>query len=911
MSAIPNPNNSSFPSLSDYQGALQNPKLCFRAKDLKVCEIKKEDNSPLPEMASGSFAGVCKATLSNGKAEALRFFHTRSEEAEKRLPQISDAVASYKIGWLVNLTYVKKGIHQNGSWYPLVRMEWVEGVSLFAWVQDQVKKNAASEIRRCADRFEEMIRGLSEKQIAHGDLQHDNIKVTPSGELQLIDYDDMCVPGLEGQLAGGLGKPPYQHPRRCDDNTLSPSLDNFSAIFIYLALRAVAADQSLWGKYVVNRDYDNLLIREDDLESPTSGLFADLRNCSDPDVSRISKQLVDAFRGQYAAVPTLEEVVFSADQIQALVDQKKWREVVELTANIPGWEARVSTDLKHAIQDAYKRVECHDQLLALIRAGDEQGMVGLLNQSRHLLVDFPEASNDLSFADRAEQSLACYSQMQKLEAQSNWVDYVGHWESNLSLLSGRRSAARVEELVQQWRPRNAALAAVIHSLAPPIDTIAVKKAWNALEELGGHTQSAEHAQEISVIIACADVWPRVETLIADSAKKPFGYDRDKALVDIWDDNQSVLKSWSVSSAMQGIVETARDRSVVVDRFKSCAKTLASTNTIRDLKAAATIGNRIDPTYEHPWSDLANKIRLQDDAISALQLSLSSNSTAETICLTWRKVKGIGAERLIPDDLMHQLSAFEKVSKISLRRSVLDLDEQIVRDWDPILRDWGPAKNWQARYDEAVARNGILDNLRRAVANQDDVEALRLSESPCLTGYPISSDLQSYLQSARKRAKQADELIEAIQSGVAKRFRETFNLEVIHQYEQRFCAVRKALVDLVESELRNPEEIGLVPPLVVQGVTRIDGVPRATWNWPDSRFTTQCKIGISKYRPNGSSSPSPSKFARVYDVDKRSFEDAGGGVTLDARLRGMHVCVWAVFDLGFEELNSQPLYIGSL
>ena len=55
---------------------------------------------------------------------------------------------------------------------------------------------------------------LSQEQIAHGDLQHANIMVTPDGKLKLVDYDGMCVPALVGAESLEFGTPPYQHPQR-------------------------------------------------------------------------------------------------------------------------------------------------------------------------------------------------------------------------------------------------------------------------------------------------------------------------------------------------------------------------------------------------------------------------------------------------------------------------------------------------------------------------------------------------------------------------------------------------------------------------------------------------------------------------------------------------------------------------
>ena len=65
-----------------------------------------------------------------------------------------------------------------------------------------------------AGKFVRMVRDLSALNIAHGDLQHGNLLVTPSGEPKLIDYDGMFVPGLAKIGACEKGHVNYQSPTR-------------------------------------------------------------------------------------------------------------------------------------------------------------------------------------------------------------------------------------------------------------------------------------------------------------------------------------------------------------------------------------------------------------------------------------------------------------------------------------------------------------------------------------------------------------------------------------------------------------------------------------------------------------------------------------------------------------------------
>ena len=70
------------------------------------------------------------------------------------------------------------------------------------------------------------------------------------GRFTLVDYDCLAVPALMGQTNLEVGLPAYQHPGRAAGTTLFPGLDNFSALVIYVALRALAAEPSLWDTFV-------------------------------------------------------------------------------------------------------------------------------------------------------------------------------------------------------------------------------------------------------------------------------------------------------------------------------------------------------------------------------------------------------------------------------------------------------------------------------------------------------------------------------------------------------------------------------------------------------------------------------------------------------------------------------------
>ena len=97
--------------------------------------------------------------------------------------------------------------------------------------------------------------------IAHGDLQHGNIKVEAGCRIILVDYDGMFVPSMQGFTSNELGHRNYQHPGRTKDH-FGGYLDNFSAWSIYTSLYCLTLDPTLWRKLEAGDEC--LLFRQED-----------------------------------------------------------------------------------------------------------------------------------------------------------------------------------------------------------------------------------------------------------------------------------------------------------------------------------------------------------------------------------------------------------------------------------------------------------------------------------------------------------------------------------------------------------------------------------------------------------------------------------------------------------------------
>jgi eukaryotic-like serine/threonine-protein kinase len=300
-----------WPLPSDFHTVVQHPQIAFRDPHLRGCRIERNALNQ-PRVWSGAFAVVYKAVDGEGRCWALRAFTSESPERREHYELISSHLKCRPPSCLVDFEYREAAIRSagDGKWYPLVVMDWVEGMTLWTWVQSKCRKGRGASVAKAARHWWKLTRELSAAEISHGDLQHANVLVTPAGRLKLVDYDGMCVPALVGRRNLEIGVRAYQHPQRNESTLLTTSLDNFSALVIYVALRALAADPSLWARYVEQASYDKLLFRaEDFVDREQSALYRDLMNSPEPAVRTLAAKLFCFARESLEHTPPLNELV--------------------------------------------------------------------------------------------------------------------------------------------------------------------------------------------------------------------------------------------------------------------------------------------------------------------------------------------------------------------------------------------------------------------------------------------------------------------------------------------------------------------------------------------------------------------------------------------------------------------------
>lgn len=249
-----------WPTPQDYNEAIQSPRLNFNDPELKGGSVETTALG-LPRPITGGFASVYRVRC--GQREwAVRCFLREFIDQRQRYEAISKHLSAAKLPYTVGFEFLPQGIKVGGTWYPILKMEWVQGELLNKYIKRNLSDSAA--LLGLANRWAQMVKAMQAANVAHGDLQHGNVLIA-NGELRLIDYDGMYVPTLAGQSSHEVGHRNYQHPQRTEFD-FGPTIDNFAAWVIYVSLLALSIDPSLWDKVKAGDEY--LLFRREDFEEP-------------------------------------------------------------------------------------------------------------------------------------------------------------------------------------------------------------------------------------------------------------------------------------------------------------------------------------------------------------------------------------------------------------------------------------------------------------------------------------------------------------------------------------------------------------------------------------------------------------------------------------------------------------------
>ncbi|MDX1933644.1 MAG: phosphotransferase [Capsulimonadales bacterium] len=254
-----------WPTQIRYQERIEYPERCFADPELRAARVADRTPFDMPLPITGQFTNVYRMIGADGRAMAVRLFLRDDPHRTRHWQALTAHFRSLETlpPYLTVPDYQEDGFVIGEDRFPLVKLDWLPGISLNTYVEKRLYDSQA--LRRLAADWKSMMLDLENARFVHGDLQHGNVLAEEeTGKLRLIDYDASYVPALARTPNRETGHPSYQHPRRSPSD-YGPFADRFSSLVILTAIRTLAVAPQLW--YRLDNG-ENLLFQKEDFTDP-------------------------------------------------------------------------------------------------------------------------------------------------------------------------------------------------------------------------------------------------------------------------------------------------------------------------------------------------------------------------------------------------------------------------------------------------------------------------------------------------------------------------------------------------------------------------------------------------------------------------------------------------------------------
>ena len=238
-----------YPLLSEYVNVITHAS--ENLDQLKHLEVVQDEHGE-PYRSSGAFAVVFKMRdPRTGQLYALKCFTEEQEGRAEAYRKIEEELEVAGTTYFTSMRYYERELFVDSSVsseseFPVLLMDWVEGCTMELYIREHYHDSYAMEM--LCYRFCRLAAYLRSQPFAHGDVKPDNIMVSDTGTLTLIDYDGMFVPSMQGESSPTLGTEEFRHPLRTPE-LFDATIDDFALASIALSLRAIALDSQLLDQY--------------------------------------------------------------------------------------------------------------------------------------------------------------------------------------------------------------------------------------------------------------------------------------------------------------------------------------------------------------------------------------------------------------------------------------------------------------------------------------------------------------------------------------------------------------------------------------------------------------------------------------------------------------------------------------
>lgn len=264
-----------WPTREEYDLAMQQWNRTLNDPFLRNGELSRSMGNPRRYGGAALYVSVYK--ISDWMVRCFRSDVKASTNPPKDIAERYQQIAGFTqahindVSALIPIFYLPDEILVSGKRWPLVKMPYLAnaqqlGSYLQIYHTDRTRMHALGEAWR------KMIHQMEQARFAHGDLDLTNVLVQqPLGQisLKLIDYDNVYIPALAGAQQTEYGHEAFQHPAFQPPNKrpYDEAMDRFSALVIYLCIRALELQPSLY-KELGADESERLLMARGDYDQP-------------------------------------------------------------------------------------------------------------------------------------------------------------------------------------------------------------------------------------------------------------------------------------------------------------------------------------------------------------------------------------------------------------------------------------------------------------------------------------------------------------------------------------------------------------------------------------------------------------------------------------------------------------------
>ena len=918
-----------WPTGASFSQSLDYPSFAFTDDDWKQAEVQYSTKiKQWKIMRSGGFATVFKVKVGK-KNWAARVFTRRSKGRQDRYKEICQYVNPVSSDSpFVEFEYLQEGIRNvkhEGKKFPLITMEWVQGITMFKWVTKQCQANNTAQLQAALLKWVDVMTYLKEHDIAHGDLQHENVMFTDNDEIKLVDYDGMGVPALQGLDALEDGVVPYQHPSRGIDTKLDSTLDHHSSIFIYVAMAALAEAPNLWQQFVLDQDYEKLLFTKEDLESPgTSALFSALKTQA-PVAYQMSLELAEFYNGNIDDVPSLEYFLLPWEAVHDALNNKDYRAVIKGAEEVVFREP--PDDLVQAIENAGKRVACLDAIKLQLDDFDERKIASVFDAK--LLGDWPEAQPLLDEINAALAIPPIYEKIHPLYKAGKWADFLlGYSEAKTKLDAYPQGvlADKLRALPRQIEFCDDVLR-TLERLVKEDDpgVLELKEALDTLKAKGPHPEAPDGLLDRAAdLLKRAEKWKAWLGVHASSVQQ----ERDKELLVAWD--VKVFDDWVVSSPYR-------------DELKQAAARLAMVKELGDLvgidlrnvayeQSLIEKSKMLPSGYEHSFGPRIEDAKVRIATLSVIAELLTEKPIYEdNLAEQWNIVLKQSSTHLLADDsrkrcelAVKRATYVEQLLQLPPETELAKRDLAIVKCWNKdLLDDCHQVASFKPHLAAADKRLQSVKKLQEAVTAENELSYMALAAEEVLAPYE-NADIDELIQCSPAFSKLlaqtidnhrlVDTLKSAIKEGDGEKFIADYGEQLMERYKESFSEVVDILPEFIENEVL--PKIRLKKFAIGVSLVRGHGAYKARWQWPKEgkylTLLTKCIVGVDKASRKMPDSPNASQLLACETVSWDQYEAAGGkDVPQVPHWNGARVMVWGELNIAGSLYHTKPVFLGTM